>query len=227
VFPAPGEEALVNWGRLFFGTLIVAVGTVLLLDAADVLDAGDIISEWWPVVIILAGLIAFIANPRHWVAAGLIGLVGVAFLLATLDIAEIGSIVVPVAIIVVGVLIIFGRGLGSRSEVGDTISSFNIFSGSELASHSDRFEGGNVSAVFGGAELDLRDATPAPDASLDVFTAFGGIDIHVPPGWRVDIRGLPIFGGFDNVTAKEQLGPDAPLLTINATVLFGGLEVKH
>ena len=27
-----------NWGRLFFGVVIVAVGTVLLLDNADVLD---------------------------------------------------------------------------------------------------------------------------------------------------------------------------------------------
>jgi hypothetical protein len=130
-------------------------------------------------------------------------------------------------IIVVGVLIIFGRGLGSRKEVGDTISSFNIFSGSEIASHSDSFQGGSVSAVFGGAEIDLRDAIPAPGANLDVFTAFGGLEIQVPQGWQVDTKGLPIFGGFDNVTVKEQLGPDAPLLTINATVMFGGLEIKH
>jgi hypothetical protein len=81
--------------------------------------------------------------------------------------------------------------------------------------------------VFGGAEIDLRDAIPAPGANLDVFTAFGGLEIQVPQGWQVDIKGLPIFGGFDNVTVKEQLGPDAPLLTINATVMFGGLEIKH
>jgi hypothetical protein len=29
-----------NWGRLFFGALIVAVGAILLLDNADVVDAG-------------------------------------------------------------------------------------------------------------------------------------------------------------------------------------------
>jgi hypothetical protein len=84
-----------------------------------------------------------------------------------------------------------------------------------------------VSAVFGGGELDLRDAAPTSDAQLDVFTAFGGFEIRVPQGWQVDIRGMPIFGGFDNVTVKEQLGPDAPRLTVNATVLFGGLDIKH
>jgi hypothetical protein len=56
---------------------------------------------------------------------------------------------------------------------------------------------------------------------------FGGVELKVPEGWNVVIRGFPIFGGFDNVTAKEQVGPEAPVLTINATVLFGGLEVKH
>lgn len=30
-----------NWGRLFFGVVIVAVGTVLLPDNANVLDAGE------------------------------------------------------------------------------------------------------------------------------------------------------------------------------------------
>lgn len=216
-----------NWGRLFFGTLIVVFGTLLLLDAADVIEAGSIISDWWPVVIILAGVISFAANPRHWLVAAVITLIGVTFLLATLDIADIGAIVVPIVIIVIGVVILFGRGLGVRTEAGDSIRSFNVFSGSEIASHSDGFQGGNVSAVFGGAEIDLRDARLAPGATLDVFTAFGGIEIKVPEGWVVDVKGLPIFGGFDNVTAKEQLGPDAPLLIINATALFGGIEIKH
>lgn len=216
-----------NWGRLFFGTLIVVFGTLLLADATDVLDAGDIISDWWPVVIILAGLIALIANPRHWPVAGVIVLVGVAFLLSTLDIAAIGDIVWPVVIIVVGLVILFGRGMGSPTEAGDRVNSFNVFSGSEMASRSDNFQGGSISAVFGGAELDLRDATPASDAKLDVFIAFGGLEITVPHGWAVAINGLPIFGGFDNVTAKEQIDPGAPRLMISATVMFGGLEIKH
>lgn len=216
-----------NWGRLFFGTVIVAVGTLFLLDATDVLDAGSIISDWWPSLIILAGVISLIANPGHWLVAGVLVVVGVTFLLTTLDIAEIGAIVWPLVIIVVGVVVIFGRGLGSKTEAGDTVRSFNVFSGSEIASHSDQFQGGSISAVFGGAELDLRDATPAPGAALDVFTAFGGIEIHVPQGWQVDVKGLPIFGGFDNITAKEQIGPGAPLLTINATAMFGGIEINH
>jgi hypothetical protein len=216
-----------NWGRLFFGVLIVAVGTLLLLDNADVLDAGEVIGNWWPAVVILAGILTFAANPRHWPVALIVTGVGVAFLLSNLDIVDIGNIIIPAAIILVGLLVIFGRGLGSRTEVGDRINSFNVFSGSELASHSKQFKGGSVSAVFGGAEIDLRDSLPAPDAELDIFAAFGGVEIRVPDGWQVQVRGMPLFGGIENATVKDSLPADAPVLPINATVLFGGLEIKH
>ena len=216
-----------NWGRLFFGLLIVAVGTVLLLDNAGVLDAGEIFSTWWPTILILAGILSFAANPRHWPGALIITGVGVAFLLSNLDMVDIGSVVIPAAIILVGILVIFGRGLGSRSEAGDSVNSFNVFSGSEIASHSKQFQGGNISAVFGGAEVDLRDTVPAPGAELDVFAAFGGVEVTVPEGWNVVTRGLPLFGGIENATAKEPVPADAPTLAVNATVLFGGLEIKH
>jgi hypothetical protein len=216
-----------NWGRLFFGLVVVAVGVILLLDNAGTVDAWEIFSTWWPAVVILAGLLTLAANPRHWPVALVITAVGTAFLLSNLEIVDIGQFIIPAAIIAVGLLVIFGRGLGSRTEAGDRVNSFNVFSGSELASHSKQFSGGSVSAIFGGAEVDLRDAAPAPDARLDVFTAFGGVEVSVPQGWQVDVRGLPLFGGIENATAKDPVAPDAPRLSVSATVLFGGLEIKH
>jgi hypothetical protein len=216
-----------NWGRLFLGTIVVAFGTLFLLDSTGVLDAGSVIGDWWPLIIIIAGVITLLANIRHWPGALIMVIIGVTLLLSTLDVADLGDIVVPGVIILVGLLILFGRGLGARTETGDTVSSFNMFSGSEVASHSDGFEGGNISVIFGAAELDLRDATPAAGANLDVFAAFGGVEIRVPTGWQVDIKGFPIFGGFENVTVKEQIPQGSPTLAVNATVLFGGLEIKH
>lgn len=217
-----------NWGRLFFGGLIVALGVLVLLDNAGTLDAGDIIGDWWPVAVILAGLISLAANPSRWAMPALIVLIGVALLLGTLDILDLGAVLVPAIIIVVGLFIIFGRGIGSRTDdTGDSIQSFNAFSGSELASNSNRFRGGSISAVFGGAEVDLRNATLAPDAQLDVFAAFGAVEIRVPDGWQVSVKGLPLFGGIENATAKEKLPPGSPFLPVNATALFGGVEIKH
>lgn len=217
-----------NWGRLYFGSIILVVGVLFLLDNADVLDAGDVIGDWWPVVIIGAGVLIFLTNRGHWVAPLIVTGVGVALLLSMLDVADLGSFIWPAVLIVVGLSVIFGRRSSKQwTDAGNSVSSFNMFSGSELASHSQSFEGGSVSAVFGAAEVDLRDAHPAPDAELEVFTAFGGVEIRVPEGWAVNVGGLPLFGAWENKTTSERLPADAPTLKISATVLFGALEVKH
>jgi len=217
-----------NWGRIYFGTLIVAVGVILLMDNADMLDAGDVFGTWWPAAVIVAGLLMLISNPVHWVAATIVTAIGAAFLLSTLDIADVSDFLWPAVIVVIGLVVIFGRGSRrSPAELGDEVNSFNIFSGSELASHSKEFSGGSVSTVFGGAEIDLTDALPAPDAQLDCFTAFGGIEVIVPSGWHVTIGGLPLFGGFENATTRDTVPAGAPALNINATAIFGAVEVKH
>lgn len=216
-----------NWGRLFLGAVIIAVGAALLLDGAGVVDAGTLIGDWWPVLVILAGVLTFASNSRHWPVALILVLVGVTMLLSTLGVADLGDVVVPLVVILVGIFILVGRGMGSSVEAGDRVNSFNVFSGTEAASHSDTFSGGSISVLFGGAELDLRDAIPAEGAMLDVFAAFGGVEIRVPQGWQVDVKGFPLFGGFENATAKDQVAASAPRLNVNATVLFGGLEVKY
>ncbi|HEX2420276.1 MAG TPA: hypothetical protein VHL55_01635, partial [Acidimicrobiia bacterium] len=56
-----------NRARLLFGSVVFALGTLLLLDVAGLLDAGRTIGMWWPVVLIAAGLLSLTANLRHWV----------------------------------------------------------------------------------------------------------------------------------------------------------------
>jgi hypothetical protein len=217
-----------NRARLLFGAVIIALGTLLLLDYTDVLNAGDVIGRWWPVVLIAAGLLALTANPRRWIGPALITGIGGVLLLRTTEVVDTLEVVGPAFLVLLGLVVIFGRGFTQRSVASqDRISSFNVFSGSELASKSEHFEGGTIGALFGGAEVDLRDAKPAPGAELDVFVAFGGAEIKVPQGWNVVTHGMPIFGGFDNVTARETVAVGAPTLDVNATVIFGGLEVKH
>lgn len=217
-----------NWARVFFGALIVAVGGVLLLEFGGMVDAGEVFSAWWPVAIVVAGGLGIASNPRRWIFPAIVMAFGGALLLRTTEVVDTLELVLPLLLVVAGLAVIFGKSIGQpRSETSDTINSFNLFSGSEVASHSTQFRGGNVGALFGGTEIDLRDSNPAPGAELDVFVAFGGAEVRVPEGWEVTTKGFPIFGGFDNVTSKEQLPADAPHLDINATVLFGGLEVKH
>jgi hypothetical protein len=102
-----------------------------------------------------------------------------------------------------------------------------VFSGARQVVHCDHFRHADVSAVFGGATLDLRDAHLDPGASVDATAVFGGVDVLVPPGWRVELSGLPLFGGYDDKTrGTEPPPPEAPVLRVVATAVFGGVAVK-
>ncbi len=52
-----------------------------------------------------------------------------------------------------------------------------------------------------------------------------GIELRVPDNWRVDVHGGAVFGGIDN-KRLQSADPGGPLLTVNASVAFGGLEIK-
>ncbi len=218
-----------NVARVFFGTVIIALGVVLALGAADVFDSGEVISTWWPVVLVAGAVLQFATNPRHWLGPLIVGGIGVILLLDNTEAVsgDAWPAAWAVLLIAAGLAVVMGARVGSRrADSADRVNAFAAFGERKVISHSKHFEGGSMGAIFGGTELDLRDAELAPDASVDVFAAFGGAEIRVPEGWRVDTRGIPLFGGFENVTAGER-DPAAPTLDVNATVIFGGLEVKH
>ena len=115
----------------------------MLLGNIDVIDAGEVIGQWWPTVIIVGGVLSFAANPTHWLFPLILVLVGGAVLLQTTGVVDAIGVLVPAILIVLGLLVIFGRGSpsSSRPVPDDEISSFKIFSGGELVSDSQHFKG--------------------------------------------------------------------------------------
>jgi hypothetical protein len=86
-----------------------------------------------------------------------------------------------------------------------------------------------VLAVFGGVELDFRDAVlPGREIVLDATAVLGGVEITVPPEMRVIDNGTAILGGREITgNSDEALSPDAPVLRIEGICVLGGVEVKH
>lgn len=82
-------------------------------------------------------------------------------------------------------------------------------------------------AIFGGVTLDLRGALIEGDeVRVQAFAAFGGVDVIVPEGVEVDLTGLALFGAKETKGKPGTLRPGAPLVRVNALVLFGGAAVK-
>jgi uncharacterized protein DUF1707/cell wall-active antibiotic response 4TMS protein YvqF len=86
-----------------------------------------------------------------------------------------------------------------------------------------------ILAVFGGAELDFREADlPAREITISAVAVFGGVSITVPPEMRVIDTGSAVMGGRE-ITGEsaESVAPDAPVLRITGTCVFGGVDVKR
>jgi len=85
-----------------------------------------------------------------------------------------------------------------------------------------------IVAVFGGANLDMREARFPPGVvDIDVTAVMGGINIVVPPGLAVQMHGSAIMGGFAEVNrVPGHPDPDAPLLRVHGLTMMGGVNIE-
>jgi predicted membrane protein len=63
------------------------------------------------------------------------------------------------------------------------------------------------------------------DCDINASAVFGGIDIYLPQGVRVKINNVPVFGGVSN-KYMQSADPAAPIVYLNSTCMFGGIDIK-
>jgi predicted membrane protein len=232
--PQVPQPAVRDYGRILLGLVVLTLGTLFLLDSADVLNADRAIADYWPTLIVAMALFQIAERTHGWFEPGVFLVAGSVLLLVTSGVinGNAWDYVWPTAIIVAGLFILTrwqpgsARGL-MRSD--DTIVADGIFGGPTVASTSQQFRGGSLTAVFGGVTLDLRSALPAREgASINATAVFGGIEILVPRGWRIVVKATPIFGGIEDKTEHtDEPAADAPVLRVDGLSVFGGVEIKH
>lgn len=120
------------------------------------------------------------------------------------------------------------RGRRERTGVDNsaTISGLAVLGGIHRGNNSRAFRGGDLTAILGGCEIDLRQAAIEGEAVLDVFAMWGGIEIRVPETWSVSGRVVPILGGFEDKTRPSQ-GATAHRLVVRGFAIMGGIEIKN
>lgn len=85
----------------------------------------------------------------------------------------------------------------------------------------------NAVAFWGGGDLDLREASFAQrEVVINCVAVMGGIQITVPPGVEVDVRGIGVMGGFDQRDSPGPLQPGAPRVIVTGLAFWGGVEIK-
>jgi len=216
----------------FMGIVLIIIGGLFLIDTFTDWSFGYLLADWWPLIFIILAIVKFQNQER---GGGLMFLIlGGVFLLFTLDILEWGTLwrLWPVILIFIGLSLIFkGRNGGwsftnDATYESDFIQSNAIFSGAEHRITSQNFKGGETMALFGGVELDLREAKLSQNGcKINATAIFGGVEITVPSEWKVVVKGTPIFGGVENKSRGQSEDADK-IIVLHCTVAFGGIEIK-
>ncbi len=83
--------------------------------------------------------------------------------------------------------------------------------------------------VFGGAQLDLREAVlPPGEIRLRATCVLGGAEITVPPEMRVIDSTWAVMGGVEvPPDSPESQHPDAPVLHLSGVTIMGGISVRR
>lgn len=227
--------------QFVLGILIIVLGVIFMLDNFGYFDAAVIV-RYWPAILVVYGAAKVVQSPGSpgRVFGVILIAVGSMMLLDKMDIIEFRLLDWwPVILIIIGMN--FLRGSWSRSKVvspavpsGDGsdkesyIKNFVLMSGVKRTVSSKDFRGGELTAIMGGCEIDLRDAAiKENEAVLDIFTLMGGVELRVPMDWTVVVQSVPIMGGVEDKTYLQQEGKPTKRLVITGNVFMGGIEIKN
>ncbi len=225
-----------KFGNILWGLVFIAIGLILGLNAMGITHINIFFDGWWTLFIIVPCFIGLFKDDEK--TGNIVGLLlGIALLLCCqgiLNFEIMWKLLIPSILIVVGLCFIFKDIVGGK--VTEEIKKLNAnkkndteycatFAGQNINFENQEFTGATLSAIFGGVKCNLRGAKINADQVINCTSIFGGIDIFVPTNVQVKIKSTPIFGGVSD-KSLHTAHPQAPTIYINATCIFGGVDIK-
>jgi hypothetical protein len=223
--------------RMVPAIVLIAIGALFLLNNLHIIYVREIF-RYWPAILIAFGIVKLVDSSETSGRAGgavLVG-VGAVFLARSLGYLDVSiGDLWPLILIGAGLMMLFDRAslfqFGLKMGNGAARSKESaVFSGGKRTITDQNFTGSKYDAVFGGFEVDLRQAEIAGDSAvLDLNAVFGGIEVKVPQSWSVVMKGTGVFGGFvDNTVQPDPRIFGTPKkLIVKGGAVFGGVEVKN
>ncbi|MDD3860332.1 MAG: DUF5668 domain-containing protein [Bacteroidales bacterium] len=232
-----------------FGFFLLAAGTLLLLGNAGVIDKSlfKYIFSWQSLLIAFGILLLSGGVRKHWFGSLILITIGSLFLLDEIYTFKTGiaNMIWPAILVIIGIGVMirifipkktswnmskdsFKSGLSEEVNSEDYFDVSKVFSGGNLVVKSQNFKGGSASFVFGGGEIDFRQAQLSEGTNiLKLECVFGGVKMFIPETWDVSLETTGVFGGFNDERRHVNLEniDKTRKLIIKAEAVFGGGEI--
>lgn len=223
--------------HLVLGVAALVAGVLLLAGNLGFAPASRVL-RFWPAALVVLGLVKLArAGSVGGAVSGAVWLGAGAWLFAnnlgllTITLWDAARTYWPLLLVALGLSIV--RQTLRRRDPEPALDPRNdlhvvaILGGNTGASGSHAFRGGELTAILGGVELDLREARMLNGrAVIDIFTMWGGLELKVPEGWVVENQMVIALGGYEDRT-RPVGAADAPRLVLRGTTVMGGIEVRN
>jgi predicted membrane protein len=109
----------------------------------------------------------------------------------------------------------------------DYLNATAIFGGVNKTILSKNFQGGDITNVFGGTEIDFTQADIRGRVVIDITQMFGGTKLIVPANWHVVPDLAAVFAGVDDKRIKiTQPNPVDKILVLKGISMFAGVDIR-
>ena len=230
-------------GRTFAGIILAVFGALVLLTALGI-GGDEGLLRWFPSLFIVLGLWGLLKSrfrgstvPFIMLAVGVV--VQLALVLDSFD----SEVIWAIVLIAVGIALIAG-GARSRNRnrghslnmdfvqsdssplTDSSINASSVLSSSKHRVESQEFRGGEVNAVMGSIELDMRDASVREKpARLEVAAVMGSVNMRVPSGWNITIDTSTVMGQTEDKRRLNDASERDVDVIITGSVVMGSLEI--
>ena len=226
-----------NFGNVLWGIVLIAIGIIIGVNSLGIAHINIFFDGWWTLFIIVPCFIGLFKEREK--TGNIIGLIiGIVLLLCCqglLNFDLIWKLALPTILVIIGISFIFKDTFDHK--INGEIKKLNknrvkdngycaTFSGQNVNFDGEKFNGTDLTAVFGGLKCDLRNAVIESDSVINVSSIFGGTEIIVPENVKVKIKSTSMFGGVDEKRKNKSDNQESYTIYINATCLFGGVEIK-
>lgn len=225
-----------NKTNILWGLIFIILGVILGSNALGLTDINIFFNGWWTLFIIVPSFMGLIND--HEKTGNLIGLIiGVLLLLSCQNLFSfklLFKLIPPLVLVIIGLSLLFKDTF--NREISREIYKLNknvkndegyaaTFSNQDVDMSNEEFKGTTLNAIFGGVKLDLTEAKIKNDVVINATSIFGGIKILAPNDVKVKVKSNALFGGVSNERKNTKDSKNVTIY-VNATCLFGGVEIK-
>ncbi len=223
--------------RAVLGVILVAVGLLMIGGTMNWIPFS--VRIWlfsWQAIVLGIGVILLLTKENKGPGIIMILIGGFFMVVDLVDNAYyLHRLFWPSILILIGLMFIIRsnhRSYHRSSEITDDdyLDDMAIFGGGQKLITSKNFNGGKITAVFGGSTIDFTQARLSNGINtIDIVAIFGGTKLIVPRDWDIQLEVTAVFGGFTDKRIGDPhiIHDPSKKLIIKGVAIFGGGELNY